>query len=124
MVEGYRIMPEDDPVNRRRRPELSIIAAASILLVGVVAFAAAVHQVIQKDRAFSVGEITIARGERLDFDNEDEFIHQIYIASPDMTFDSAEQPPGQIVSVQFTRTGTFPVRCHIHPKMALTVHVQ
>ena len=41
-----------------------------------------------------------------------------------MSFDSDEQPPGQTIEVRFPVRGTFPVRCHIHPKMLLTVHVQ
>lgn len=112
------------PGNRLFRPHLSSVMAAALLLLATVAFAAAVHLVIQKDRAFSVPEITIARGDRIDFSNEDEFIHQIYVVSPEMSFNSAEQPPGQVVSITFPSSGTFLVRCHIHPKMLLTVHVQ
>ena len=41
-----------------------------------------------------------------------------------MSFDSDEQPPGQAIEVNFPRVGTFPVRCHIHPKMLLVVHVE
>ena len=107
-----------------RWPRVSTLAAAAFLFLATVAFAAAVHKVIQKGRAFSVSEITIARGDRVEFDNEDEFIHQIYVNSTEMNFDSAEQPPGQVIDITFDRAGTFPVRCHIHPKMLLTVHVQ
>jgi len=52
------------------------------------------------------------------------FLHQIYVDSKSMSFDSAEQAPGQTISVLFAQPGTFQVRCHIHPKMLLTVHVQ
>jgi hypothetical protein len=41
-----------------------------------------------------------------------------------MSFDSDEQPPGQNVTLRFPVTGTFEVRCHIHPKMDLVVHVR
>ena len=98
--------------------------ATVFLILATAAFAAAVHRVIQQGRAFSVPDITIARGDRVQFSNEDEFIHQIYVDSTEMSFDSAEQPPGEVVEVTFPRSGTFPVRCHIHPKMLLTVHVQ
>jgi plastocyanin len=118
------MMTEDDGESRWYWPQLSTVAASALLFAATVAFAAAVHQVIQKGRAFSVGEITIARGDRIEFDNEDEFIHQIYVDTTEMYFDSAEQPPGQVVDITFTRSGTFPVRCHIHPKMLLVVHVQ
>jgi plastocyanin len=41
-----------------------------------------------------------------------------------MSFDSDEQSPGQTIQVNFPRAGTFPVRCHIHPKMLVIVHVE
>jgi plastocyanin len=85
------------------------------------ASAATVHHVAQKNRAFSVNEITIARGDVVEFSNNDEFLHQIYIS--DMGIDSAEQHPGETITVTFSQTGTFAVRCHIHPKMLLVVHV-
>src|SRR5437763_807306 len=50
------------------------------------------------------------------FTNEDEFFHQIYVNAAGMTFDSHEQTPGQVIEVNFPRSGDFAVRCHIHPK--------
>jgi len=97
---------------------LLLFAAAEL------AGAAATHRIVQKGRAFGVGEITINRGDTLLFTNEDEFLHQIYVASGGMTFDSNEQAPGQTIDVHFPSAGTFAVRCHIHPKMLLTVRVQ
>jgi len=86
--------------------------------------AAAAHRIVQKGRNFSLPEITISRGDSLLFTNDDEFLHQIYVDSPTMFFDSPEQPPGHTIEVSFPRAGTFAVRCHIHPKMLLTVYVQ
>jgi len=99
--------------------------ALLLLVAGAeLAGAVATDRIVQKGRAFGVGEITISRGDILLFTNEDEFLHQIYVASGGMTFDSSEQPPGQTIEVNFPSSGTFTVRCHIHPKMLLTVHVQ
>ena len=75
----------------------------------------------QKGRAFRPGEVTISRGETLTFTNEDSFIHQIYVNG---LFDSEEKGPGEVINQSFPRTGTFPVRCHIHPTMRLIVHVK
>ena len=98
---------------------------AAILLAGASSlFAAALHQVAQQNRSFSIGTIAIAAGDSITFSNNDEFLHQIYIDSSAMDFDSPEQPPGQTIVVKFPRSGTFPVRCHIHPKMLLVVHVR
>lgn len=102
----------------------------ALALAGALALAAAPAQaenlstIVQLSRAFHPAEITIAQGETLIFRNRDDFIHQIYVKSDLMTFDSNEQPPGQNVLVLFPAAGTFEVRCHIHPRMSLIVHVR
>jgi plastocyanin len=82
------------------------------------------NTIVQNGRAFHPPEITIARGTTLDFSNQDEFIHQIYVDSNGFNYDSEEQQPGETFHITFPDQGTFPVRCHIHPKMLLTVHVK
>jgi plastocyanin len=82
------------------------------------------HTIVQNGRAFHPGEITITHGESLSFSNQDEFIHQIYVDVDGFGYDSEEQPPGETFTIHFPNAGTFPVRCHIHPKMLLTVHVK
>jgi plastocyanin len=96
----------------------------AFVLVVSFAGAAAVHRIVQKGRAFALSDITIPRGDTVLFTNEDEFLHQIYVDSKNTPFDSPEQAPGQTIEVNFPRSGTFPVRCHIHPKMLLTVRVE
>ena len=39
-------------------------------------------------------------------------------------FDFDEKAPGENLNETFTRSGTFHVRCHIHPTMRMTVHVR
>jgi plastocyanin len=41
-----------------------------------------------------------------------------------MNLDSDEKAPGETLEVRFPTAGTFDVRCHIHPKMHLVVHVK
>ena len=91
----------------------------SLALITGPAFADAV--VAQKNRAFRPGEVTIARGERVTFTNEDSYIHQIYV---DGLFDSDERAPGENLNETFPKSGAFLVRCHIHPTMRMTVHVK
>ena len=79
------------------------------------------HTIVQQDRAFHPGEVTIDRGESLTFTNQDEFIHQIFVVG---LFDSEEKNPGENLTESFPQSGTFQVRCHIHPKMKLIVHVK
>jgi plastocyanin len=109
-------------MNRDLAAGLSIAAVA--VLTTIVAFADGANTIVQSGRAFHPGEITIARGTTLDFSNQDEFIHQIYVDSPNFSYDSEEQDPGVTFHISFPSVGTFPVRCHIHPKMLLIVHVK
>ena len=95
-----------------------------LLLLPVIAFGQDAHIVNQKNRRFVPGEITIRRGEAITVTNDDDFIHQIYVAGPGFSFDSDEREPGQNITQAFTASGTFEVRCHIHPKMKLVVHVK
>lgn len=98
---------------------------AILMLAPMAAFAAdPAHTIVQKGRRFHPVEVTINRGESLTFTNEDEFIHQIYVDSDSFSFDSDEKAPGELITETFTESGTFQVRCHIHPKMRLTVNVR
>ena len=97
------------------------ILTALLVLAPLAAFADDAHTIVQQGRAFRPAEVTINRGEALTFTNNDEFIHQIYV--PDL-FDTDEKSPGQNITENFPRSGTFEVRCHIHPKMKLVVHVK
>ena len=106
-------------------PQIGATAVClTLMFVAATAFAAVVHHVAQRGRAFATSDIGIAAGDSIQFANEDEFLHQIYVDSPNLPFDSAEQRRGETIEVRFPNPGTFPVRCHIHPKMLLTVHVK
>jgi plastocyanin len=99
-------------------------ALAATAIAATVALADDAHTIIQQNRAFHPGEVSIAKGDTLDFSNQDDFIHQIFVDTPGFSYDSAEQEPGVVFHIHFPDAGTFPVRCHIHPKMLLTVHVK
>lgn len=77
----------------------------------------------QKNREFSRDDISLVRGEKVRFTNEDEFLHQVYVETVSFAFDSNEQSPGEDVEVAFTVPGEYEVRCDIHPRMSLKVIV-
>jgi plastocyanin len=104
---------------RKFLPVLLLLPA--VLLVPILADAAENRRIVQKGRAFRPAAVTIMRGEALTFTNDDSFIHQIYV---DGQFDSEEKGPGENINQTFLRTGTFQVRCHIHPTMKMTVQVK
>ena len=86
-------------------------------------YAANTLEISQKGRKFLPDSIAIKVGDVLHIRNDDEFLHHIYVTSPDFNFDSEEEPPGNSVDIKFTKTGDFNVLCRIHPKMKLAVHV-
>ena len=93
---------------------LPIATLAAVNVVGV----------IQRGRAFNVAGVQVRRGEIVRFSNDDQFLHQVFVATPAFNFESAEQEPGTTVDIPFTDAGLFEVRCHIHPKMLLHVEVR
>ena len=99
-------------------------ALATVFASATAAPGDATNTIVQNGRAFHPAEITIPTGSTLDFSNQDEFIHQIYVDTKDFDYDSEEQPPGVVFHITFPDQGTYFVRCHIHPKMLLTVHVK
>ena len=105
------------------RLSLTVLLPAA-LLPAALALATEVATVSQRGRAFLVRDVHIARGDTIQFRNDDDFVHQIYVNSPSFNYESAEQPPGQAVDVRFPNAGVFEVRCHIHPKMLLHVDVR
>jgi plastocyanin len=102
---------------------LTLLATVLVLLAGAVV-AADITIVVQKGRAFSTPSVQILRGGVVRFSNEDRFRHQLYVDSPGMSFDSDEHDPGTTLDIPFSKAGTFEVRCHIHPKMLMTVEVR
>ena len=94
---------------------------AAFGLVLAIGPAAADAVETQKSRAFRPTDVTVNRGEAVTFTNDDGYIHQIYV---DGLFDSDEKAPGENLNETFPRSGTFQVRCHIHPTMRMTVHVR
>ena len=103
---------------------LALVPAAGIVLWAAAASCAGLATVAQRGRAFSTPSVQVARGDTVRFVNDDAFLHQIFVESPAFKFESDEQEPGQNVDVRFASAGTFTVRCHIHPKMALQVEAR
>ncbi|WP_244473128.1 MULTISPECIES: hypothetical protein [unclassified Methylobacterium] len=92
--------------------------------ITVTAIGARVHEVSQKGRAFQPAALVIKRGETVQVLNDDaDLLHHAYVDSPEFTFDSGDQEPGEKARIVFPVAGTFAVLCGIHPKMKLTVQV-
>ena len=114
---------------RRALPWRRGLAILTIVLLvlgpsALVVLAAQAYRVTQKGRAFNVKELSIAVGDVVQFGNDDEFIHQVYVENKAFNFDTAESSPGDTIEIKFSVAGTFEVHCHIHPKMGLVVNVK
>lgn len=102
-----------------------VAAAAGTVAVSVQAVAQGVVSVSQKNRGFLPRDITLGRGDSVLFVNDDgELLHHVHSTDAGAAFDTGELAPGTRTPIRFTRSGTFAVRCLIHPRMLLTVTVR
>lgn len=108
-------------MTRLRAAALVTMTLAVSLVCG--AGAAADFTVVQKDKAFSVRQITITVGDRITFVNDDRVSHDVYSETKGSEFDVL-QKPGNSHPVRFLQPGTVEVQCAIHPVMRLEVQVR
>ncbi|MCU7833737.1 MAG: cupredoxin domain-containing protein [gamma proteobacterium symbiont of Taylorina sp.] len=102
---------------------MNILIALSLFLFSNTGFAEE-HTVGQKNKAFSVKQIKIKKGDVIHFENQDPFFHNVYSLSDSTTFDLGSFPKGESKSVTFNTPGTIPVECAIHPNMYMEVIVE
>jgi plastocyanin len=102
------------------------LAIVSAVLLGqlVAVAAAATLTIVQKGLVLDRESASIAKGDRINFTNDDDVIHNIHIFGPGgEDTDLGLQKPGKLLSYKFEQAGAYRVRCNIHPsiKMAVTV---
>ena len=101
----------------------ALLAAVSMVVAASIAYAAT-NPVYQEDKKFSADEVTISKGDSVAFTNKDEFTHNVYSTTPNMSFELKTQKPGETSEVKFERAGGAEVRCAIHPQMKMRVKVE
>ncbi len=82
-----------------------------------------------KDSRFQTSSLHIQAGQTVTWINDDSIAHMVDSdPHPSHTILSALQSPqiesGQSYSITFTKTGTFPYHCHLHPSMKGTIVVE
>lgn len=82
------------------------------------------HVVTQKNKAFSVSEITIKTGDSISFRNEDSIHHNVFSLSDAALFDLGSYDKGKAKSHTFDTPGEVHVECAIHPDMKMKVVVE
>jgi plastocyanin len=108
-------------MTRRRPSVVAVVALASMFAHG--SGAAADFTIGQKNKAFSVRQITIKVGDRITFVNDDIVKHNVFSETKGAEIDFP-QPPGRSDSVRFLQPGTVAVECALHPEMRLEVQVR
>jgi plastocyanin len=102
--------------------KLSVLLFAAAL-VPVAASAAQEFTVTQKNKAFSSATLSVHAGDKVNFRNEDAFVHNVFSLTDAQPFDLGTYPQGQAKSVTFAKPGTYDIECAIHPEMKLTINV-
>jgi len=85
--------------------------------------AAGGHTVTIKNFAFSPATLTVKTGSKVTFINEDTTPHTA-TSQGSSTINSGDLTKGQSYTVTFTKAGTFPYICTIHPDMRGTIIVR
>ena len=99
------------------------VFAVALFLVAARAEAAE-HVVVQKNKSFSVAEITIKPGDTIVFKNDDDVVHNVFSVTKGVEFNTNIQSPGQTATFTFPNEGKVEVRCVMHPTMKLVVNVK
>ena len=97
---------------------------ACVLLLAAGAAQAEEIVIGQKGKAFSQTEITLKKGDKIVFVNDDTVTHNVFSRSEGFKFNLALQKPGEQKTIVFDKAGVASIRCAIHPKMDLTVKVE
>ena len=79
--------------------------------------------VAQRDEQFQPHVAPVYRGATVDFPNADDVFHNVFSLSSAKTFDLGRFPKGSSKSVEFDKSGTVQVFCHIHSDMSAIVLV-
>jgi len=72
--------------------------------------------------SFNPGTLTVKVGDTVTWTNNDSATHTV--TANDNSFDSANLASGASFSHTFSKAGTYPYRCTIHPNMTGTIVVQ
>jgi len=102
---------------------LTLATALVAAALPTAALAAAEHTVTQKAKAFSQAAITIKAGDKINFRNDDPFVHNVFSLTDGLNFDLGTYPQGQSRAQAFPKAGKFEIECAIHPEMKLIVNV-
>jgi len=106
------------------RNNFVVTLAIAFVMGAVVAAQAATITVVQRGLMLNKSAVTVAKGDRIVFTNDDDVIHNIHIFGPGEEKDLGLQKPGVPLNYTFDKVGAYRVRCNIHPSVKMAVTVQ
>lgn len=101
-----------------------IVTALAVLATSAAASAAATMTISQHDKKFDQESITVHVGDEIVFKNDDKVAHNVHSSTPDHTFNLGLQKPGETAVLEIESSGTFEIRCAVHPRMKMKVVVE
>lgn len=85
---------------------------------------AADQVIVLNEKTFKPDRLTIARGTRIVFRNDDAVAHSIVAPDGGDPFDLSLIKPGGDAARVFAKAGQITVTCDLHPRMILTLTVE
>ncbi len=76
------------------------------------------------DKTYDPTELKIAKGTKVVFHNGDGVAHNVVSAEGPDKIDLKLQKPGEDANFTFTKSGTYPIGCDLHPKMKINITVE
>ncbi len=84
---------------------------------------ATVAKMGQVKKTFIPGVLPIVAGQKVEFDNQDVVVHNVFSRSVARKFDAGKNRPGEKYVETFKKTGIIDVYCDIHEQMVATLVV-
>jgi plastocyanin len=107
-------------------PDGAPVTAADVI-VYIVGFTepgtGQLKRIAQRNRKFTPDLIAVTVNDRVEFPNQDPFLHNVFSQSADRKFDLGSFKQGESKERQFPKAGAIDVYCNIHPEMAATILV-
>ncbi len=112
-----------------RNYKVTYLFVISLFVFFSSAINAAEYTIGQKDKQFVkdgvlIEKFTINVGDKINFQNQDPWFHNVFSLSDIKTFDLGSYPKGESKSVVFDKAGLAEVECAIHPQMFLEIEVK
>lgn len=99
------------------------VAMGLAFLSGIAVAYAADQTITSKGKVFSMTDVTLKKGETLNFVNDDNIVHNVMSTSAGNAFNVGAVKPGTSTPVTFKSAGDVKVICAIHPSMKMLVKV-